>query len=102
MDYALIFPSICIGISAILLYVAVSKMTAVQGSANTTIDYREPYGALIEKIMWGVTIGLGAILLFMFLRFPDYFHYSFYLIPSILAFSLSFAALAMSFITKAA
>lgn len=102
MDYSLIFPSICIGLSTILLYVAVSKMTSVQGSANTTIDYREPYGALIRKILSGVTIGLGVTLLFVFFRFPDYFHYSFYLIPSILAFSLSFAALAMSFVTKAA
>lgn len=96
MNGGVIVSAIFLATSAILLYVSVGYLTRIQGSKDTTTDYRYHYATIAGWTIPLVTIlfAVAMVLLYYF----NYFHYSFYVIPAVLAFSLSFAALAISFV----
>jgi hypothetical protein len=96
MNGGVIVSSIFLATSAVLLYVAVGFLTRIQGSANTTTDYRYHYATIAKWTMPLVTILFATAMALLY--YFNYFHYSFYVIPAVLAFSMSFAALAISFV----
>jgi hypothetical protein len=95
----MIAPAVFLLVPAILLYFCIRLLAGCQGSDNTHIDYINPYINLADILL--PTFTLVFLLILVLLYVFDYFHYSFYLIPALLAFSLSFGALAISFITHA-
>jgi len=101
MDFYIVIPILILTISAILLFFCIAKLAQVQGSRNTNPDYRTAYQNMCELIMPLVTLGLIIPLMILFRFFPDYFHFSFYVIPAILSFGLAFGALAISFVSFA-
>ena len=101
MDFYIVIPILILTISAILLFFCIANLAQVQGSRNTNPDYRTAYQKLCESIMPAVTLVLIILLMALFRLFPDYFHFSFYVIPAILSFGLAFGALAISFVSFA-
>ena len=100
MDGGQIFSALCISVSVVLLYVAVGFLTKLQGSENTRTEYRTQYAFITTLTIPLVTILFAALMGLLY--YFKYFHYSFYIIPAVVAFSLSFAGLAISLVTFAA
>jgi len=92
--------TILLAINVIVLYVCAGYTTAIQGDRDTNNDFREVYKnlALILLIVLPI-VCIGILFGVRYMIGSEQLHIAFYLVPSILSFSLAFGALAISYVS---